>query len=87
MVEDAGRGWRRVVPSPLPKAIVEVDAIKALIDAGITVISTGGGGIPVIDREGNGQLEGTAAVIDKDFGSSLLAQLLDADMLPHFHRS
>jgi carbamate kinase len=81
VVEDAGRGWRRVVPSPLPKAIVEVDAIKALIDAGITVISTGGGGIPVIDREENGQLEGTAAVIDKDFGSSLLAQLLDADML------
>jgi len=81
VVEDAGRGWRRVVPSPLPKAIVEVDAIKALIDAGITVISTGGGGIPVIDREGDGQLEGTAAVIDKDFGSSLLAQLLDADML------
>jgi len=81
VVEDAGRGWRRVVPSPLPKAIVEVDAIKALINAGITVISTGGGGIPVIDREGDGQLEGTAAVIDKDFGSSLLAQLLDADML------
>jgi len=81
VVEDAGRGWRRVVPSPLPKAIVEVDAIKALIDAGITVISTGGGGIPVIDLKDDGQLEGTAAVIDKDFGSSLLAQLLDADML------
>ena len=81
VVEDAGRGWRRVVASPLPKAIVEVDAIKALIDAGITVISTGGGGIPVIDRKGDGQLEGTAAVIDKDFGSSLLAQLLNADML------
>jgi len=81
VVEDAGRGWRRVVPSPLPKAIVEVDAIKALIDAGIIVISTGGGGIPVIDRNEDGQLEGTAAVIDKDFGSSLLAQLLNADML------
>ncbi|MCD4672112.1 MAG: carbamate kinase [Anaerolineaceae bacterium] len=81
VVEDAGRGWRRVVPSPLPKAIVEVDAIKTLIKAGITVISVGGGGIPVIDRNGDGQLEGTAAVIDKDFASSLLAQLLDADML------
>lgn len=80
VVEDAGRGWRRVVPSPLPEKIVELDAIKALINAGIIVVSIGGGGIPVIENE-NGDLEGIAAVIDKDFGNSLLAQNLNADML------
>ena len=80
VVEDAGRGWRRVVPSPLPEKIVELDAIKALIDAGIIVVSIGGGGIPVIENE-EGKLEGIAAVIDKDFGNSLLAQNLNADML------
>ena len=80
VVEDAGRGWRRVVPSPLPEKIVEFDAIKALIDAGIIVVSIGGGGIPVIENE-DGKLEGIAAVIDKDFGNSLLAQNLNADML------
>lgn len=80
VVEDAGRGWRRVVASPLPQRIVELNAIKALIDAGIIVVSIGGGGIPVIENE-KGQLEGIAAVIDKDFGNSLLAQNLNADML------
>ena len=80
MVEDAGRGWRRVVASPLPVEVVEFPAIKALVEAGVVVIAVGGGGIPVIDT-GNRQFEGTAAVIDKDFASSLLAQLLDADLL------
>jgi hypothetical protein len=80
VVEDAGRGWRRVVASPLPKEIVEFDAVKTLLDAGQVVITVGGGGIPVIDR-GDGELVGTAAVIDKDFASSLLAQTLKADML------
>lgn len=80
VVEDAGRGWRRVVASPLPVEVVEYPAIKALVDAGVVVIAVGGGGIPVIDT-GERQFEGTAAVIDKDFASSLLAQLLDADLL------
>jgi len=79
LVEDAGRGWRRVVASPLPKKVVELAAVKSLIDAGVVVISVGGGGIPVIEKDGNYQ--GTAAVIDKDFASSLLAQLVDADLL------
>jgi carbamate kinase len=79
VVEDAGRGWRRVVPSPLPKEILELDAVKLLINAGVTVITVGGGGIPVIDA-GNGEYEGTAAVIDKDFASSLLAQEIGADL-------
>jgi len=80
VVEDAGRGWRRVVASPLPKEIVEFDSVKLLIDAGHVVITVGGGGIPVVDR-GDGELEGTAAVIDKDFASSLLAQTLKANLL------
>jgi carbamate kinase len=79
VVEDAGRGWRRVVPSPLPKKILELVSVKLLLDAGITVITVGGGGIPVIDT-GNYQYEGTAAVIDKDFASSLLAQELGAEL-------
>jgi carbamate kinase len=79
VVEDAGRGWRRVVASPDPKEIVEFESIKTLIDSGVVVISTGGGGIPVIDK-GNGEYMGVAAVIDKDFGSSLLAQNLGADL-------
>ena len=79
MVEDAGRGYRQVVPSPKPFDIVEKASIKALVDAGHVVIAVGGGGIPVI-REGS-KLSGTPAVIDKDFGSELLAELLDADML------
>jgi carbamate kinase len=80
VVEDAGRGWRRVVASPLPKEIIEFDAVKLLLDAGQVTITVGGGGIPVVDR-GDGELVGTAAVIDKDFASSLLAQTLKADLL------
>ncbi|HEY5730615.1 MAG TPA: carbamate kinase [Anaerolineales bacterium] len=79
VVEDAGRGWRRVVPSPLPNKILELDAVKVLLNAGVTVITVGGGGIPVIDK-GNGEFEGTAAVIDKDFASSLLAQEIGAEL-------
>jgi carbamate kinase len=79
VVEDAGRGWRRVVASPLPKEIIEFDAVKLLLDAGQVTITVGGGGIPVVDR-GDGELVGTAAVIDKDFASSLLAQTLKADL-------
>jgi carbamate kinase len=79
VVEDAGRGWRRVVPSPLPKEIVEFDSVKTLIDAGVIVITVGGGGIPVIDI-GDGEYRGTAAVIDKDFASSLLARNINADL-------
>jgi len=79
IVEDAGRGWRRVVASPMPKEVVELDSVKRLIEMGIIVITVGGGGIPVID-EGNGNYVGTAAVIDKDYASSLLAQSLDADL-------
>jgi carbamate kinase len=78
--EDAGRGWRRVVPSPIPKQIIELPAIKALNHQGIIVYAVGGGGIPVILNE-KGELEGTAAVIDKDRASSLLATGLDADLL------
>jgi carbamate kinase len=79
VVEDAGRGWRRVVASPLPKEIVELDTVKALIQSGIVVITVGGGGIPVIDK-GNGDYIGVAAVIDKDYASSLLAQAIKADL-------
>ena len=79
VVEDAGRGWRRVVASPLPKEVVELDTVKILLDAGVVVITVGGGGIPVIDP-GNGEYQGIAAVIDKDFASSLLAQLIKADL-------
>ena len=76
---DAGRGWRRVVPSPAPIRIVEEQAIRALIAAWLVVISTGGGGIPVVaDEEGN--LRGVAAVIDKDLASSLLATVLGAEL-------
>ena len=79
MVEDAGRGYRQVVPSPKPVDIVEKASIQALVNAGHVVVAVGGGGIPVIRRDG--RLAGTPAVIDKDFGSELLAELLDADML------
>jgi carbamate kinase len=79
VVEDAGRGWRRVVPSPLPKEIVELVSVKTLIDAGVIVITVGGGGIPVVDA-GNGEYRGIAAVIDKDFASSLLASEIKADL-------
>ncbi|HUV91892.1 MAG TPA: carbamate kinase [Anaerolineales bacterium] len=80
VVEDAGRGWRRVVPSPLPIRVVEEPAVKALIDLGMCVITVGGGGIPVVaDVAGN--LQGIAAVIDKDFASSLLANAIGAELL------
>jgi carbamate kinase len=79
VVEDSGRGWRRVVASPIPKRIVELDAVKELLDAGIITITVGGGGIPVIEEE-DGTLKGVAAVIDKDFASSLLAQSIGADL-------
>lgn len=79
VVEDAGRGWRRVVASPLPKEVVELETVQTLINAGVVVITVGGGGIPVIDI-GDGMYQGTAAVIDKDYASSLLAQKIDADL-------
>lgn len=79
MIEDAGRGWRRMVASPVPKAIQEENAIKALFMDGYIVIASGGGGIPVI-RDAHGDLTGVAAVIDKDRASSLLAQSLRADL-------
>jgi carbamate kinase len=79
VVEDAGRGWRRVVASPQPKEIVELDSVKALIGTGVVVITVGGGGIPVVDV-GEGEYRGTAAVIDKDFASSLLAREIHADL-------
>lgn len=78
--EDSGRGWRRVVASPMPVEIVELNAVKALLGAGFIPITVGGGGIPVIRNE-KGDLEGTAAVIDKDLASEKLAEDLDADAL------
>lgn len=79
MKEDAGRGFRRLVPSPQPKGIVEIDEIKALVTAGAIVVCCGGGGIPVV--EDDGRLVGTAAVIDKDLASALLGNLLTAERL------
>lgn len=78
VMEDAGRGFRRVVPSPIPREIIELDAIRSLVGNGTIVIAGGGGGIPVIRNE-QGDLEGIEAVIDKDMGSSLLARNLGAD--------
>jgi carbamate kinase len=80
MIEDAGRGWRRVVPSPYPLEIVESSVISAMVEAGFVVISTGGGGVPVMTDE-QGDLVGVEAVIDKDLASSLLATTLHADLL------
>jgi len=78
VVEDSGRGWRRVVPSPLPKEVVELPSVKQLIAAGHIVITVGGGGIPVVMEKG--ALKGVAAVIDKDYASSLLASEINADL-------
>lgn len=80
MKEDAGRGWRRVVPSPEPVEILQRDAIRALVDLGAVVICTGGGGVPVV-RARDGSLTGTAAVIDKDLAAARLAVDLEADVL------
>lgn len=78
IMEDAGRGFRRVVPSPLPREIIELEAIRALVERRHIVIAAGGGGVPVIRNE-QGDLEGVEAVIDKDLASSLLARNLGAD--------
>ena len=80
VMEDAGRGWRRCVASPLPKSIIEIETIRALLAAGPVAVACGGGGIPVYKTEGN-HLKGAGAVIDKDFASELLAEELDADAL------
>jgi len=80
VVEDSGRGWRRVVASPIPQKVVELGAVKKLIEAGMIVVTVGGGGIPVIEVS-PGSYKGVAAVIDKDFASSLLATLINADLL------
>ena len=78
VVEDSGRGWRRVVASPIPQEVVELESVKILISAGVVVITVGGGGIPVINE--GGDYKGTAAVIDKDYASSLLARNIKADL-------
>jgi carbamate kinase len=79
VVEDAGRGWRRVVASPLPGEIVELETVETLLERGIITITVGGGGIPVVDP-GDGNYRGVAAVIDKDYASSLLAQKIKAEL-------
>ena len=79
VVEDAGRGWRRVVPSPIPERIVEAPAIENLVKAGVTVVAVGGGGIPVVE-DANGNIKGVEAVIDKDFSSAILATMINADL-------
>ena len=79
MKEDAGRGYRRVVASPLPIDVIEKESIKTLVEKGNIVICAGGGGIPVI--ENNGKIEGVAAVIDKDYASAKVAELVNADIL------
>lgn len=80
VMDDAGRGWRRVVASPVPVKIVQQDAIMSLVGAGFTVIAVGGGGIPVIENS-RGEIEGVEAVIDKDLASALFAASINADML------
>ncbi len=78
--EDANRGWRRVVPSPMPQKVVEYEAIRTLLDAGVLVVAGGGGGVPVVKCEQE-RIEGIDAVIDKDRASELLAELIEADTL------
>jgi carbamate kinase len=80
MMEDAGRGWRRVVASPKPLSIIECDTVKVLLEAGHIPVAAGGGGIAVAEAGGN-QLKGAPAVVDKDFAAAKLAEMLDADML------
>ena len=80
IVKDAGRGWRRVVPSPEPREVIELEAIRTLVKGGVMTIATGGGGVPVI-RDKHGFLSGVDAVIDKDRASALLARLINADVL------
>jgi carbamate kinase len=80
VVEDAGRGWRRVVPSPEPLRIVEADVVRLLLDSGVIVITVGGGGIPVV-RRADGSLKGVDAVIDKDLASAMLATVIEAGLL------
>lgn len=79
MVFDAPRGWRRVVPSPRPLAIVEVEAVRSLVEQGVVTICVGGGGIPVVRTE-SGELRGVEAVVDKDYASALLARTIEADL-------
>lgn len=79
MMEDAGRGWRKVVPSPVPKRILDVDVVRRLVHGGAVVIACGGGGIPVY-RDVGGYYRGVEAVIDKDYSASILAQELEADL-------
>jgi len=80
VAEDAGRGWRRVVASPLPRAILEIGAVKSLLKAGVVVVAAGGGGIALVD-DADRMMRGAAAVIDKDHASSLLARHLGAELL------
>jgi carbamate kinase len=80
VVEDAGRGWRRVVASPVPLAILEMDAIRTLVQEGYIVVAAGGGGIPMVREEASGDLAGAWAVVDKDLASSLLARELGANL-------
>ena len=80
VMEDAGRGWRRVVASPRPRRVVELETIRTLVEAGQVVVACGGGGIPVM-AEGAYRLRGAGAVVDKDFTAALLAEELDADLL------